>query len=535
MSEMPESDVIVVGSGLSGLHCAQTLVEAGVRVLMLDIGESGYQALEEGAALSFDERRRTDPAQYRIFLGDDLSGIGSLKDKTGHASAMTSGRRSFVVRGQKTLLPVEAKDVSILQSTAQGGLSEAWGSVCDIFTAEECRVVGIPDDLSSCYREVVARIGVSGNLAGHETQAPLSLDDTAYAIQERYRIRDADIRRLGYTITQPALAILSRDTNGRRKNAYRDMDYWDNIEGSIYRGHFTLELLNMNPCFTYVPHVLVERVEENEGGVIVYARAVDTRSALSYCARSVALAAGAVNTTRIMARSKGLVDVLCPIVLKNNYLVPCLQWSRLGEALSRPRHSLCQLTMTSTYDTNVVPGTYVQLYSYNSLLLHKLIPFVPLPAPVALTLFAAFAPALVLADIRFSSTIHPTGTSILKSKDGLEYLEIAYPDSALDREKEERGVGRVKKALRALGLVPLSMVRNQFGATSHYAGGVPYADAAGTDPMTTNRLGQVRGMERVFIVDSASWRALPAKPSALTIMANAIRIGTHIRKQLVSH
>ena len=69
------TSVIVVGSGASGVNAAAALVEAGVRVTLIDFGNEDrtYAPLiPEG---TFEEIRRTDPNQHRYFLGDEFEGI----------------------------------------------------------------------------------------------------------------------------------------------------------------------------------------------------------------------------------------------------------------------------------------------------------------------------------------------------------------------------------------------------------------------------------------------------------------------------
>jgi choline dehydrogenase-like flavoprotein len=63
-------DVIVVGSGASGTSAAYPLVEAGHRVLMLDVGNTDrhYAPLVPNARLS--EIRQREALQHRYFLGD---------------------------------------------------------------------------------------------------------------------------------------------------------------------------------------------------------------------------------------------------------------------------------------------------------------------------------------------------------------------------------------------------------------------------------------------------------------------------------
>ena len=72
---MNASDVIVVGSGASGVHAAYPLVAAGRTVTMLDVGREDdvYDRLIPEA--TFAEIRRTDRQQHRYFLGDRFEGV----------------------------------------------------------------------------------------------------------------------------------------------------------------------------------------------------------------------------------------------------------------------------------------------------------------------------------------------------------------------------------------------------------------------------------------------------------------------------
>jgi len=49
----------------------------------------------------------------------------------------------------------------------------------------------------------------------------------------------------------------------------------------------------------------------------------------------------------------------------------------------------------------------------------------------------------------------------------------------------------------------------------------------------TSRLGEVVGLEGVFVVDGACLPTLPGKPHTLVIMANADRIGKWIAKRVI--
>jgi hypothetical protein len=91
----------------------------------------------------------------------------------------------------------------------------------------------------------------------------------------------------------------------------------------------------------------------------------------------------------------------------------------------------------------------------------------------------------------------------------------------------------MKRLLRSLGQLPLRTVLPPAGASAHYAGGVPFAaDRAGVFPLEASESGALLKDEGIYIADAATWRALPAKPPTLTIMANANRIGRIVASEL---
>src|ERR1700712_3970569 len=96
-------DFIVVGSGPSGAMCAQTLVEAGKTVLMLDMGKQDIDKALKPPDKNFDEIRQTENNQHRYFLGNHFSGAGLDSIKSG--SQLTPGRR-YVTEGLPGLNPL---------------------------------------------------------------------------------------------------------------------------------------------------------------------------------------------------------------------------------------------------------------------------------------------------------------------------------------------------------------------------------------------------------------------------------------------
>ena len=532
MSKQDSNDVIIVGSGLAGLHAAYPLVLEGKHVVMLDVGFDESAPLEEGSEMNFENYRKSESCQYRVFLGDDLSGIGAYGDDRGHAASMTSGRRKYIARQAEDYLPVKSKDVIITQSLAAGGLSEAWGAVCGFFDEKECDEIGIPyEELRKHYETIIERVGVSGRGTRFSMQPPAIVDDNSMAILEKYNKKKDFFKRRGFLMEQPPLALLTKDFDSRRKTTYRDMDFWDNKGRSVYRGHYTLEKLKAYRNFSYMKDSLVTSVKQDVSGAIVTAKNIQEDTIFHVSGKVVIMAAGAINTTRILLKSFNLFDQKVPIILKNNYLIPSLLFSRLGSMSNAKRHSLCQLVLSGVGRGENVGAIYAQFYSYNSLLLYKLLRYIPLPTPEALSVLSLIVPALVLVDIRFSTNVNsaPGFSTLRKDTLGKEYLEIEYSETKEKEGRKRKKIKEIKRALLALGLLPLKVVRSAFGSTSHYAGGIPFSNTIPSRGLGVNRNGQVYGAERIYVADTASWNALPAKPLGLTIMANANRIGSYVR------
>ena len=89
---MNESTV-VVGSGAAGVHAAQTLVDQNIPVVMLDVGVERDPYYDDNTPQeSFVKLRRTDPDQYKYFLGKNweaLSAAGaSVPTKEGAGKAI---------------------------------------------------------------------------------------------------------------------------------------------------------------------------------------------------------------------------------------------------------------------------------------------------------------------------------------------------------------------------------------------------------------------------------------------------------------
>ena len=530
------ADVIVVGSGASGVHAAYPLVDAGRRVIMLDVGyeDKIYESLIPDAP--FSEIRRTDHGQHRHLLGDRFEGVplGPI----GTRPELTPPRQ-YVVDGTETLLPIVSDDFVGVSSLALGGLAAAWGAVSFPYTENELAKCSLPlQEMKRHYEIVAKRVGISGDsnddlkpLRGEleALQPAPELDGNAEMILKRYeRKRDAfhrDRVYLGNSVT----AVLTRPVGDRRPTSYHDMDYWTNKGESVYRPVSTLRELRQRGNFSYCRPYLVERfVENREGGVDVHAAVVDGGRQEVFRARRLILAAGAINTARIVLRSLNQYDVRVPFTSNPTTYISCVHYAHFGKPLKDRCHSLAQLTMIHdpTGDREcLVQG---QFYSYRSMLLFRLLRGLPLPQRESLRMMRAISPHLVVIVLQHADHPSPDNYCVLRQAPDRQNdsLEIGYRLSRETQECQGKREEVILRSLRRLHCWPVKVIHTRQGTGAHYASQLPISHE--DKPLTTEPSGRLRGTSAVYVADGASMSYLPAKGLTFTLMANANRIGSHV-------
>lgn len=534
-------DVIVVGSGASGVHAAWPLVSAGLRVVMLDVGNEDLACERLIPAATFVEIRERDSNQHRYFLGDHLEGVS-----VGAAGAgpQITPPRAYVLKDSQRFGPKRSGGFQPLESFALGGLATAWGAVAFPFHDAELDRCGLPAaEFGEHYEVVARRIGISGRTDDDlcamrgplaAIQAPLQIDHNAAAILKQYESIRKRSRQAGLYLGQSLLATLSETLGQRQPNSYSDMDFWSNHGRSVYRPSFTLRELEAHPNFSYRPGFLVSSFSEVGGKVVsVTGKVLATDASETMTSRSLILAAGALGTARLVLRSLGLYDRPVPFACNPHTYMPCIHYRGLGLAHAERCHSLAQLTVIHDPTMDGLHLVQAQMYSYRSLHLFRLLKEMPLPHREGLRIMRALAPHFVIWVIQHEDIPTPSKYCVLRrGGDAGDTLDVEYRDSTEElalREKNERSIARF---VRRLGCLPLKRVHAAHGSSVHYAGQFPMTRE--DRPLTTEPSGRLRGTSAVYLADGSTFAYLPAKGLTLTLMANANRIGVNVRKRLRS-
>ena len=527
-----DADIIVVGSGAAGAQAAKKAVALGFSVLTLDVGVPKRPIAERVPNAPFSQLRRQDTDQRAYFIGDLRA--SDIHDPEG--GTHLTPPRAHVTERAAELAPFASSTFFPVTSLACGGLAAAWGAGCETFTRAECERAGLDASaMRAAYQEVADDIGISGSLDDdiapnmadfRSLQAPQPLDDNATALFSRYGQRRDALRARGFALGRPPIAMLSKpllaDGYQRNANPLFDMDMYSDGSRSVYRAWMTIEQLRTAGAFTYRDNVLVSSFVQTDDRVAVHCKDLRDGGRVTFTARRVILAAGALNTVRIVLRSLGAYDRRVPLLCNQYRYLPSLNLAMLGRRARDERHSLAQLAATLNLPGEAEPDqSFIGVYSYRSLLTYRLVQQMPFPAALGLLATRIMLSSLTILGIHLpESPSRDKWLALTRTVgDESDVMRAEYATSPDELRDVARRLSALRGVMSELRLLPLGVVDPGAGASIHYAGGLPFSGDA--NELATRPAGNLHAAPNVYVADSASWHFLPGKGPTLSIMAHA--------------
>jgi choline dehydrogenase-like flavoprotein len=526
-------DFLIVGSGCSAAMAAQTLVESGAKILMLDVGVEETRYTKNVSPSDFLTNRRTDQNQHEYFLGKDQESIGW--GSVGKGEQITAPRK-YITSQTEELTPVTEQGFSVFESLAYGGLGVGWGVGAWKWSSPELDRAGLNAEvMDQAYQTVADRIGISGTkdsaqaytVAGLKGLQKSAKADTIHSkILQRFTAHRARYEKQGFYVGRAPLALLTEDKGTRKKYDYTEMDFYSDKGKSAYRPWITIDALKKRRNFTYINGKLVTNFKETADAVTV--TCIDTRTSKSetFKARKLILCAGVFGTARIVLRSldpqkKATLPLLC-----NPYsYLPCIVPGFLGMLPEKKKLSFAQLSAFLDEDGQNTSASMASLYGYRSLMLYRMVRQVPLNFSDARSVLQYLTPSLLIMGIHHPDNPSPTKFVQLKksaSSPTNDHLFIHYELSAEEKELKMRREKKYTRFVRKLGVFPLKKFDLTNGASIHYAGTLPFRSNG--KKFTLQPSGKLNATRNVFVADASGFTYLPAKGLTFSIMANAHRI-----------
>lgn len=518
-------DVIVVGSGPSGVFAAREL--RPLNVLMLDVG---FEASGERLPPENVHRLRTRENLTRLLLGDRFESLHNV-DRRYLSPKLKAPLMRFITEAPDGEVPLRSEGFAAVTSYAKGGLANAWGA--GVFRYDDHDLAGFPvgaSELAPFYDDLTRHIGVSGEAddlarffgSAGDLQPPLPLSRISRRLLARYWRQHAYFQRHGINLGRLRSAILTRDHNGRQAHRAHNQEFFQPNIPSVYHPGYTLDELRAANEVTYLPGRLVVRYQEQEEGIEVTARNLSTGQSEVFPARHLVLAAGALGSARIVLGSNRDHESRLPILDNLLSYVPLLDVAQVGSALDAESFSGAELCMV--YEGPLAPRRIqASFYGLGAPLKGDLFSELPLSVRGNLAALKYVLPALGMLQVFYPD----------EATEG-NYLRLS-PEGGLEIHYERRSFGAIERHLisRFLRAGYLSAPRlcqyPEPGSSMHYAGTLPMKERPARK-YDTDRYGRLNGARRVRVADGAVLPALPSKNHTFTIMANAMRIARHLKE-----
>jgi len=530
-------DYLVVGSGCTGAMAAQTLIEAGVKVTMLDAGieDRKYKGLIPDS--DFVSIRENENNQHRYFIGDDFESISFDESKTG--SQLTPPRK-FILDQVDTFLKVSSENFFPMESLAYGGLGNAWGLGCCTFSSSEMQKTGMDfAKMKDAYKTIAARIGISGEEdddiskythAGlFDMDEAMKIDSAAGTLYQKYLKNKQSINENGLYMGKPSVAVITKDRENRRKMSYRDLDFYSDMDKSAWRPWVTVDELEKKNNFQLIKGILVTDFEEKDGLVIVNCLNILSKEKISYSCKNLVLSPGVLGTARIVLRSLGSGNEKLPLICNPYCYVPCLQPVLAGKGMAKNISGLVQLSVFCDENGNNDDVAMASVYNYRSLMLFRIVKYAPLNFVDSRIFLQWLLPGITIMGIHHPE--YPGEHKYIKlSKDNNSYTgDTLFANYSLNEEEQRKVDNREKKffkMMRKLGNYPLKRINPGHGSSIHYAGALPFDDTG--KPFTLNKNGLLSGTRNVYVADGSGLKYLPAKGLTLSLMANAHYVASQL-------
>jgi choline dehydrogenase-like flavoprotein len=515
-------DVIIVGSGPAGVSAAFPLLEAGVRVLMVD---GGRQPEIAPPNQDFLAARTSEAGQWKWMIGENYHALvqhGAVSPK------LRTPTQAYVFSGAREENRIVAHDFVAVGSLACGGLSNAWGCGVAALSAKELSAFPFStSELTPSYKAIAERIGISGqhddDLADYFgldawAQAAIPLDSLHVRLEKNYAKRRARCAELGLRLGRSRVAALSAAHAGRLACNRLSNCLYGCSRDSLYSARYELPALRNHENFHYEAGLIVEHlVRDGEHWRIQGHMAGDASKTRSITARRIVLAAGTLATTRLALDAlhwSGSVPIAsCPTAA-------FLLWlPRMLGTQSEPSFGLGQLSFALTLKDG--EGVFGSTFSTIGLPVAEFASRLPMNKRSSIGLLANLLSSCIVGNAFLPGALSTTTAAL--DVEGALHVYGGHDERvpALMAETARR----LRKAYWSLGamMLPTSFTIGRPGADIHYAASLPMR--AHPERTQTNTEGELQGLPGVYVADGASLPALTEKSHTLTIMANADRMG----------
>jgi len=526
-------DIVIVGSGPAGAAAALGLSEHNIKPAMLDVGYEPENIKQiEG---NFYDFRKNNPT-FDIMIGNNYEGLFNILTNKPNLVKLIPPMMKYITKDTEVLSPLRGNGFRGIQSFALGGLANAWGAGLYRYKDYELKNLPVKEtELALFYDKLTREIGISGENddltpffgSTEYLLKPLNLSSKASQLLLTYTKHKKKFNETGLFLGKPRLGILSENYNDRNGCNYNNLEFWQPNLSHIYTPAFTIKKLIKEDKIIYHKRILVKSWARENDYIIVNAINTDDNSHLSFKCKKLILAAGPLNTARIILGSKKDFDTELQLLDNPAIQFPLVFPSFIGKKIEKDAFGLTQLNLCFNSPKNdlLLQGSFLEITSPARAEFYS---HFPLSAKANLNMISMFLPAMLVFQLFFPADNKTSHRLKLNKNHELEAFANPY-------NVNKNLINEFARYLRMFNVFTHSSIITYPppGHGVHYAGTIPMVNNP-ANSYECSKFGELFKEPDIYIVDGSLFPYLPAKNYSFTVMANSMRIADYISKRILS-
>ena len=522
-------DVAVIGSGLAGVFAARALAARGLKVTMLDVGETLDPRRNAIVARLRELGPEAWPLEDRDFISGNATVGGDELPKKMHFGS------DYIYAGHRPFAQVitDTTGRAPFPTFARGGFSNIWGAA--VLPPDACDMADWPISraaMEPCFRKVAEALPLCGdggslsqsfpayrNALGHLDPGPQGA-----ALLEDLHQAKSELAAAHVLYGPARLAIHTASEDAVLPCNGCGQCFTGCVRGSIFSTMPMLEQMIRRNEIDYRGGLFVKSVKEDADKVRL--EIVDLANGTrDLSCNAVFIAAGPLNTTAMLLRSANYFDR--PVTLKESqkFVVPALRSRAAATVMEKS-----SLTLAAAFIEAKVPElsdhwVHMQMIPMNEMIVTGS----RLPGLRSSWGRRLWGPVLRRAMVAWCG-MHSDHSSSLELRllpapnDG-HTISLALNVSQKARNHARVAARRLARTLRHAGVYmqPRIIRFANPGSGTHCGASFPMR-ARPSDAFDTDALGRPFGWRRVHAVDASVLPSIPGTTLAFAVMANAARI-----------
>ncbi len=527
--------VVVIGSGLSAVGALKAIVKVGIKPIVIDVGR---QLDPERQKLKL-RLAATAPANWASEDIRNLASNPTAKSKTEIPKKLVLGSDYFYSSDNSQITKLDSfSQASPPYSLARGGFSAGWGAA--YLPPAESDINDWPvahGVILEHMRECLHNISCSEPIDALSEYFPALKRDSG----ESLRLTKGQ-RKLLQTFSSSTRStndspevfgqarLMTRIKSVGDRNGCNYCGYCNAgcVYDSIYKAGLEIDQMQLDQQIEYLGGWNVLTINEHGSSVKISMINEVSGEQKTVEADRLFLAAGAVNTTRIMLQSQNMSGFEATIKQTGGFLQPFV--SPINYPIEWPN----QNTQTNLFLEFKEPRVsdhwvHVQVSQPNEVALSKLGLTHSTVNSVRGKLAKFASGNLLIAMVNTHSAngsqyVMRIGNSFSNGVPQIESKRIQHPDQ---KRTTVLLNSRLKKIFRRRAMVALGFMRQDWFASLGYHFGSSFPMSANPKLSTdTDTLGRPFGWKHVHIVDTSVLPSIPGTSIGLLTMANAHRIAS---------